>query len=188
MPAPIISKDEVLDRLTVAFRQHGYDGASVARLSEATGLGKASLYHYFPGGKTDMAAAVLAHLGDRFEELILAPLRGGSAAPEERLNRMILGLSEFYDGGRRACVIDLFAIGGLRDTLGPSLAGAIEGWTDVLAGALEDAGVPAERARERAEDAVIAVEGALVVSRARDAVDPFQRTLAELPRRLLAAT
>lgn len=186
MPAPIISKEEVLDRLTVAFRRDGYDGASIARLSAATGLGKASLYHYFPGGKADMAAAVLAHLGEQFEALILAPLRG-SAAPEERLNRMILGLSEFYDRGRKACVIDLFAIGRLRETLGPDLAGAIEGWTGVLAGVLEDAGVPAERALERAEDAVIAVEGALVVSRARDAVDPFQRTLAELPRRLLAA-
>jgi AcrR family transcriptional regulator len=186
MPAPIISKEEVLDRLTVAFRRHGYDGASIARLSEATGLGKASLYHYFPGGKTEMAAAVLGHLGEQFEALILAPLRS-SAAPEERLNRMILGLSEFYDRGRQACVLDLFAIGGLRESLGPALAGAIEGWTDILAGVLEDAGVPAERARERAEDAVIAVEGALVVSRARDAVDPFQRTLAELPQRLLAA-
>ena len=30
MPAPIISKEVVLDRLTVAFRRHGYDGASVA--------------------------------------------------------------------------------------------------------------------------------------------------------------
>ena len=48
MPAALISRDEVLKRLAVAFRQDGYDGASISRLSASTGLGKASLYHYFP--------------------------------------------------------------------------------------------------------------------------------------------
>ncbi len=55
MPAPLLPREEVLDRLAAAFRRDGYDGASIARLSAATGLGKASLYHYFPGGKQDMA-------------------------------------------------------------------------------------------------------------------------------------
>ena len=61
MPASLISKDEVLDRLTKTFRTSGYDGASLARLSESTGIGRSSLYHYFPGGKEEMAQAVLAH-------------------------------------------------------------------------------------------------------------------------------
>ncbi len=184
MPAPLIGKEEVLERLAAAFRRHGYDGASISRLSAATGLGKASLYHYFPGGKSDMAGAVLAHLGERFDRLILAPLRA-TAPPAERLNRMILGLSEFYGQGHDPCVVDLFAIGTPLEALGPDLAGAIEGWTATLAVVLEDAGIPPERTVARAEDAVIAVEGALVVSRARGTPEPFQRTLAELPGRLL---
>ena len=76
MPAAIVPKDEVLDRLAQAFRENGYDGASIARLSEATGLGKASLYHYFKGGKQEMAAAVLGHVGVRFSNMVIAPLRG----------------------------------------------------------------------------------------------------------------
>ncbi|MEP7000146.1 MAG: helix-turn-helix domain-containing protein, partial [bacterium] len=48
MPAPISSKDEVLDRLLDTFRDRGYEGASLAELSAATGLMKSSLYHYFP--------------------------------------------------------------------------------------------------------------------------------------------
>ena len=187
MPAPLMPKEAVLDRLTAAFRRHGYDGASVSRLSEATGLGKASLYHYFPGGKTDMAGAVVGHLGEQFETLILAPLRG-NAPPEERLNRMILGLNQFYAGGKDPCVVELFAIGGSREALRDSLAGAVEAWIGTLTAVLEAAGIATDRARYRAEDAVIAVEGALVVGRARDSVEPFQRTLAELPGRLLAGT
>ena len=61
MPAPSISREEVLNRLTKTFRTYGYDGASLAKLSEATGLGPSSLYHYFPGGKEEMAQAVLNH-------------------------------------------------------------------------------------------------------------------------------
>ncbi|TGQ06111.1 helix-turn-helix domain-containing protein, partial [Mesorhizobium sp. M00.F.Ca.ET.217.01.1.1] len=39
------------------FREHGYEGASLALIGAATGLGKGSLYHFFPGGKEEMARA-----------------------------------------------------------------------------------------------------------------------------------
>ncbi|NJR74520.1 MAG: helix-turn-helix transcriptional regulator, partial [Scytonema sp. CRU_2_7] len=53
------SKEKVIVQLTKVFRQYGYEGATLARLSEATGLGKASLSSPFPKGKEEMAAAVL---------------------------------------------------------------------------------------------------------------------------------
>ena len=56
MPAALASREVVLERLLATFRDQGYDGASLAELSAATGLGKSSLYHHFPGGKVDMAA------------------------------------------------------------------------------------------------------------------------------------
>ena len=57
------------------FRAHGYEGATLALISEATGLGKGSLYHLFPGGKEQMAAEVLADIDAWFELNIYAPLR-----------------------------------------------------------------------------------------------------------------
>src|SRR3546814_7759749 len=48
-------------------------------ITAATGLGKGSLYNYFPGGKDEMAAAVLAHVDDWFEREIYAPLRAAGA-------------------------------------------------------------------------------------------------------------
>ena len=100
---------------------------------------------------------------------------------------MILGLGEFYDGGRQACVLDVFGIGPLRESLGSTLADAVTGWTETLAEVLRETGLDAARAAARSEDAVVAVEGALVVSRALGETAPFQRTLSELPGRLLAA-
>src|SRR5260370_8776623 len=59
MPAALASKDEIIDRLFTVFRDRGFEGASLADLSRATGLGKSSLYHHFPRGKEQMAEAVL---------------------------------------------------------------------------------------------------------------------------------
>lgn len=73
MPAPLIPREEVLNRLANAFRAGGYQGTSLKDLCEATGLVKASLYHYFPGGKQDMAQAVLDHIGGWFSANVLAP-------------------------------------------------------------------------------------------------------------------
>ena len=75
MPAPKITDEDLLERLTRVFQDHGFEGASLSRISEATGLEKASLYHRFPGGKNQMAEAVLAHVGRWFVENLLAPLR-----------------------------------------------------------------------------------------------------------------
>ena len=49
MPITKVNEDELLDRLTDVFRTYGYEGASLSKISEATGLQRASLYHRFPG-------------------------------------------------------------------------------------------------------------------------------------------
>ena len=186
MPAALISRGEVLDHLTEAFRVHGFEGASIARLSEATGLGKASLYHYFHGGKQEMARAVVAHLGESFQRLVLAPLRT-SGDPAQRLNAMILGVDQFYDRGEAACIVDLFGIGGAGEMFREPLAGAVQAFTDAVAGVVAETGLPADLARRRAEDAFVALQGALVVARATGDRTVFKRTLSEIPGRLLAA-
>ena len=81
MPAPLLSRDAVIDRLLGAFRRYGYDAASLGQLSQATGLGRSSLYHYFPGGKEEMARAVLDRVDAWVHDAILAPMQG-SGTPE----------------------------------------------------------------------------------------------------------
>src|SRR3546814_12698907 len=79
MPAALITREEAHARLGTLFRPHGYEGTSLSVITAATGLGKGSLYNYFPGGKDEMAAAVLAHVDDWFEREIYAPLRAAGA-------------------------------------------------------------------------------------------------------------
>ena len=107
MPAPLISKDEVLARLLAAFSCDGYDGASLAELSQRTGLGKSSLYHYFPGGKAEMAAAVLGHLERVLGEVFTAAL--ACRTPAAQHARLLDGVDAFYAGGKTACILERLA-------------------------------------------------------------------------------
>src|SRR6516165_158624 len=111
MPAPLISRDEVVNRLLVVFQRLGYDGASLAELSRGTGLGKSSLYHYFPNGKEEMAFAVLRRVHAWIEEKVVAPLQA-QGPPKERLERMFQALDSLYAGGKNPCVLGNLVVGG----------------------------------------------------------------------------
>ena len=81
-------KDETIAQLLTVFRRYGYEGATLTRLSEATGLGKASLYHHFPKGKEEIAAAVLNYTNNSMTANIIAPLRDKERQPALRIREM----------------------------------------------------------------------------------------------------
>jgi AcrR family transcriptional regulator len=184
MPAPLATKEAVLERLLATFRDQGYDGASLAELSQATGLGKSSLYHYFPGGKADMAEQVLAHLDVGLERAIFEPLRS-RRAPQQKLDAMLAALSDFYEGGKRACLLERLTASVDRPRFRRPLARQFEKWIEAVAALGREAGLSSALARARAESLVVRVEGALVVAAGTDDHQVFARTLEELKGSLL---
>ncbi len=185
MPAPLLPKEEVIERLSVAFRDLGYEGTSLTRLSEATGLKKASLYHYFPGGKEEMAAVVIQQISAWFGENVRGALQG-RGTPEARLKRMTAALNRFYDGGTRACILDVFAIGQAGALFSTHLSAGLKAWEAAIAEVAMEAGIDEKTAQQRAEDALVSIEGALVYTRVTGTPRAFKRVLTNLPSRLLA--
>ncbi|HKX35432.1 MAG TPA: TetR/AcrR family transcriptional regulator, partial [Rhizorhapis sp.] len=51
MAKTVKERSDIIPVLGEVFREHGFEGASLAIISARTGLGKGSLYHFFPGGK-----------------------------------------------------------------------------------------------------------------------------------------
>lgn len=186
MAAPTLSRDDVVLRILGAFRKYGYEGASLARLSEITGLGRSSLYHHFPNGKEDMANAAMAAVSNWLKENLLSTLEG-SDPPKKRLKRFASRLSDFYQGGEQACLMDVFTIGEAGTLFQIHLAKRLQLLIGALAQVVEEGGLAKAEAARRAENAVIAWEGALVVSRALGSTTPFLRVTKELPDQLLDA-
>lgn len=179
---------ELRRRVGQVFRAVGYDGATLARLSEATGLQKASLYHRFPHGKEEMATEVLRDAGAWLESHVLAPLRApGPVRP--KVVAAARRLDEFYAGGRQACVLNRLAAGYMEE--GPFTAlikGVFEAWITTVSGLLVEAGVPASLARQRAQRAMILLQGTLVYARGVGSTRPFEEFLKRLPDELLEGT
>jgi len=174
-------KEKVITELLKVFRQYGYEGATLARLSQATGLGKASLYHHFPKGKEEMAQAVLNYVNDWMETNIFATLRSHSQ-PIERIRAMTKKVNELYNCGEHAC---LLAVLSLESKLfATEIQKALTCWIDSLAQVLIDAGCEEKLARQKAEDAVLQIQGSLVLARGLDDTAPFQRVLQRLPEEL----
>ncbi|MEO1252881.1 MAG: TetR/AcrR family transcriptional regulator [Pseudomonadota bacterium] len=186
MPAPKTPRADAVDAITRVFREYGFDGASLSRLSEASGLGRSSLYHHFPNGKDDMAKAAVDHINSQFEELVLGALNA-DGAPADRVKKAAAGLSKFYEGGRSNCLVNLFSFGDATEFVPGSAKAMARGVEDAFTAIAKEAGFAGDEARLRAEQALIEIEGSLVVSHAKGAVAPFQRALARLPGVLTGA-
>jgi AcrR family transcriptional regulator len=185
MAKPVSDRAELLPLLGEVFRAHGYEGATLALITAATGLGKGSLYHFFPGGKQQMAAEVLAEIDRWFEVNIFAPLRA-SDDPDSAVAAMINNVDGYFRSGRRVCLVGVIALGASRDSFGAEVHDYFARWHDALAGVLKRSGLDTSAARRRSEDALLTIQGALVLARARDDVKIFGRAMAQLRARLLA--
>jgi AcrR family transcriptional regulator len=179
------SREEIVGQLLDLFRRAGFEGVSLSDISKATGLGKSSLYHHFPGGKADMAEAVLSRVSDWSAAEIVGPLRaGGSRA--QRVGAMLDAMEQLYGGGREPCIIASLLVGGEEPQLQKGLKRIVQEWIDALTEALTATGAKGSGAQAKALDALSRIQGALVLSRALGDPAAFQQAAQRVREDLLA--
>jgi TetR/AcrR family transcriptional regulator, transcriptional repressor of aconitase len=64
-------RDEILEGAQRAFARHGYEGATVTRIEEETGLSRGAIFNYFEN-KEALFVALVKRSSDRFVEIWLA--------------------------------------------------------------------------------------------------------------------
>jgi TetR/AcrR family transcriptional repressor of lmrAB and yxaGH operons len=185
MPAPLLTRSEMLGRLMDLFREKGFDGAALSDISERTGLGKSSLYHHFPNGKQQIALDVLEYLDAQLEQALFEPMRS-TATPRRKLDAMLDAIDAFYEGGKKACLLERLASSVDAKRFRRPLGRAFAKWIDAVETLGVDAGLPRALARARAEDLVVRVEGALVVCAGTGDAGVFARAIRELRDSMLA--
>lgn len=179
------SREGLLMTIGEVFETQGYDGATLTLLSQATGLGKASLYHHFPGGKADMASALLRDRVALLERLAFSRLQG-SLPPAVRLAEFIDGFREYVDDGQRNCLLLVFRDGSAGALHGETIASQFEDWLRRLSAAYEESGQKAKRASRSATDLLSALYGALVTARLTGQPATFRRQAKRLKKDLPA--
>ena len=184
MPARLHDRATVVARLAEVFREHGFEGASLKHIEAATGLGKGSLYHAFPGGKEDMAAAVLSDIDGWFETHVFGPLADPATPPHEALVAMLEACQVYFHGGGRVCLVGVFALGDTRDRFTMQVNGYFRRWGKAIAEALHRTGFSAEAATDLAEEVLARIQGGLVIARAFNETAFFGREIERLRDRL----
>ena len=175
-----VNDAELAEKALNLFRQQGYEGTSLNDLAAASGLEKASLYYRFPGGKKDIVMAAAAHVAQWFEANIFAPL-SESAPPSDRVRTVARKLRAFYAEGAKPCVLDSLSLRGGPPELAAALSSAYKSWLEAFASVARESGLSRRLAEERSRQALIQIEGSLVLSRVTGNRKVFLDVLSDLP-------
>lgn len=178
MARTVAERGDVIPALGELFREYGFEGASLKIISERTGLGKGSLYHFFPGGKEEMANAVLEDVSGWFEEKIFAPLEHN--APDKALSHMFDAVTEYFRSGRRVCLVGAFALNESRSRFPRAINDYFARWVQALANCLERHGLSSPVAHTLSQEVVAGIQGAIILSRALNATEPFMEVVQRL--------
>ena len=184
MPAPILSKDEVLKRLFELIRESGYDKATMARITDVTGLGKGSLFHYFPGGKEEIGETMLGLVSDWLESNIYTLLRS-DMNDKKKLEKMRDLVLQFYSNGNQGCILGALSQGESRILFQRKLKKIFSTWIFELSKTMTKRGTKRNLAKKKAEDFVLKIQGALMISRVLQDNEVFVRTVNEAIDELL---
>ncbi len=183
MPAALDPKEKqaIVGRLFEMFRDHGYEGATLADLSKATSLGKSSLYHHFPRGKEQMAEAVLGQ-GKNFVKSAINDVAHSSESLKSRIRKIVDAFDVIYGGGQNYCLLGRLSCDGIGDDARGTLREVVELWIDAITHLARDSGMPQVRARQYGEDWFTRVQGAIIMHAATGNAGPYKRTMAALAR------
>lgn len=187
MARTVLDRSDAVLALAGVFRKRGFEGGSLSVIQQETGIGRGSLYHFFPEGKTDMARAVLDQVNDWFEEKIFAPLRTATD-PRQAIADMSREVAEYFLSRERVCLFAAITLGEEQETFAKSVKAYFTDWVDALTGVLKIAGHSPQDAADRALDAVAVIQGGLILARAYGDDATFLGIVDRTEKQLLAPT
>jgi AcrR family transcriptional regulator len=186
---PVGSHERMVRSAALLFRERGYSGTAFSDVIAHSGAPRGSIYHHFPGGKAQLAqeavAWAAAAIAERLDEALAAE-RDAAGVLRAFLApwREVLARSDF----RAGCPLVAITVEtDVPPALRASVAEAFGGWERLLAARLRGAGIAPPRSRTLAALTLSAIEGAVLLCRARRDTAPLDAVAAELARAIDAA-
>ncbi|MBL1076972.1 TetR/AcrR family transcriptional regulator [Nocardia sp. 2] len=185
-----VARDRMVAGAADMIRRRGLNATSVRELAKHASAPLGSTYHYFPGGKQQLAAEAVTFTGDHIARLLTEYLRPG---PIEGLRsflalwRKVVESSDF----RAGCPVLAVSVEDLPDGESAphqAAATAFAQWTALLAASLREHGAGEAAAESTATLIVAAAEGAIAMSRAERSTTPMDRVAAQLESLVRAVT
>jgi TetR/AcrR family transcriptional repressor of lmrAB and yxaGH operons len=176
---PSDTRARMVEGAATLLAHQGVQATSFAEILKVSGGSRGSIYHHFPGGKTQLVAEAVDLLG----ELAFAPVTELAGASAEAVTRAFLDLwRSFIDGFelRGGCAILSVTVTTDSPDLIERTAAVFAGWRTRLADLLHQGGLEERHAAGFAVLLISAVEGALVLARAEKSMEPYDLTAEQL--------
>jgi AcrR family transcriptional regulator len=159
--------------------RRGLQATSFSEVLEHSGAPRGSVYHHFPEGKNQMIDSALDAAGDRAIELL--DLKAGSSAEEIaswflHIWREVLIRGKFEAG----CAVLAVAVAADSPELLDHTARVFRTWRHRIAELLEEGGLARDDAARFAAVLVASSEGAVVLARAEQSLEPFDLVAEQL--------
>ncbi|HTX07910.1 MAG TPA: TetR/AcrR family transcriptional regulator [Solirubrobacteraceae bacterium] len=175
-PDPPTTRERIVYSGAELFRRQGYAGTGIKHIAAHADATLGSVYHFFPGGKDQLADEVLRTGGSFFLALYEAFAAAALDLPSA-VRDFFAGAAETLQntGYADACPIATVAgdIASTNPLLRETTAQVFESWLGALAEDAVEAGIPAERARPLALSVLALLEGAFLLSRSLRSVEPM---------------
>jgi AcrR family transcriptional regulator len=168
--------------------KQGLQATSFAEVLKATGAPRGSIYHHFPEGKDQLVGSALDLVAGRMLEGFDRQAGRGAAEITQYVIdvwRYVLERSQFSAG----CAVLAVTVAADSRELLDRAAAIFRTWRRRLAGLYTAGGLAPEAAARFAATVIAATEGAVVMSRAEQSMEPFDLVAADLldqVRRLVA--
>lgn len=185
MPRPDRSRASLIGTAATLFRRQGYAATGLNQILDQAAVKPGSMYHHFPLGKQQLAAAVVDSTGAAIEQLLRRFLSGGLPVTDivdRWVDLLVAGLTA---DGRDGCPIEPIATESVNASalVREASARAFTGWCKAIEARLRADGWAATEAENVAVAVISLIEGALILSRiagdtgALDAAKPAARCL-----------
>ena len=167
MPRPDRSRAALIDTAALLFRRQGYAATGVNQILEAADVKAGSLYHHFPNGKQELAAAVVDSAGGEIERILRRFLDSDSSVADIVAGWIDLLTVQLASDQRDGCPIEPIATESVNASpqVRDASARAFSGWTAAVAERLRADGWPDREAGQTALAVIALIEGALILSR-----------------------
>ncbi|GGH08083.1 MAG TPA: TetR/AcrR family transcriptional regulator [Oceanicaulis sp.] len=177
------TRERLIGAAARLFQERGYASTGLNDVLAAARAPKGSLYHHFPDGKEGLAVAAAALASERFLATICKDASDSGDATQmiARFASRLAGWLE-QSGFKLGCPVATLTLeqAAVSDRLASTLSAAFSSWQDALAARLKADGISEHRSGELALLALCAIEGALVLARAKRSAAPVMEVAGTL--------
>jgi AcrR family transcriptional regulator len=184
-PSDAPTRNRILDASAALFRERGYAATGMKEIARQADAPFGSIYHFFPGGKSHLAAEVIRQEGVRYLDLIDSLFADRQDLAKALIDAFagaaeVLASLDFVD----VCPIATLAleVASTDEALRIATAQVFQAWQSRLASHFRAFGLDEASAASLAETAICALEGGFMLARSRKDASVLRRLGQQMAR------